>query len=474
MQTELFETLAESPKTKPKPVTPGEAVQQSLQQKDMPELPEEWKWVKLSQAVQVLDNLRRPINSSERQIRVAGKNPTQLYPYYGATGQVGWIDSYLTDGEYILVGEDGAPFLEFAKEKAYRIKGKTWVNNHAHILKEISGKTINLFILHYLNSIDYRNYVNGTTRLKLTKGSMVEIPFPLPPLPIQQTIVSKIEELFSGLDKSIECLKTAQQQLKVYRQAVLKWAFEGKLHTAEANLVGAIHESPLQDLPLTMAAEPSATYGEIEKPKLPEGWKWVKLGELIESINSGKSFKCDERPPNSGEVGIVKVSSVTWGVFDEQESKTCFSNDLFKESYAIKKGDFLFSRANTIDLVGACVIVQNIEKKLMLSDKILRFSFYPKVNKEFVLNFLRSRRGRKEIESLSSGNQDSMRNIGQERIKQISIPFCDFENQGKVVAAIEYRLSVADQMEESIRQSLDKAEALRQSILKKAFEGKLI
>ena len=193
------------------------------------EIPGDWKWVKLSEAVQILDNLRKPINSSERQKRITSKSKEQLYPYYGATGQVGWIDGFLTEGEFILVGEDGAPFLDVFKPKAYKISGKTWVNNHAHILKEIVGKTDNVYILHYLNNVDYRQYVNGTTRLKLTKSSLSEMEFPLPPLLVQQAIVSKIEELFSELDKGIENLKTARQQLKVYRQSVLKWAFEGKL-----------------------------------------------------------------------------------------------------------------------------------------------------------------------------------------------------------------------------------------------------
>ena len=196
------------------------------EEQNINQLPKEWKWVKLGEAVQVLDNLRKPINSSERQKRIAGIIEKELFPYYGATGQVGWIDSFITNGEYVLVGEDGAPFLDIYKEKAYKIKGKTWVNNHAHILQELKSISTNDFILHYLNSINYRQYVNGTTRLKLTKGSLVEIPFPVPSLSIQQAIVSKIEELFSELDKGIENLRTAQQQLKTYRQSVLKWAFE--------------------------------------------------------------------------------------------------------------------------------------------------------------------------------------------------------------------------------------------------------
>ena len=84
-----------------------------------------WKTKKLGEVVDVFDNLRKPINSTERLKRINGKKTKDLFPYYGATGQVGWIDSYLTEGEFILVGEDGAPFLDNYKSKAYKIINDT-------------------------------------------------------------------------------------------------------------------------------------------------------------------------------------------------------------------------------------------------------------------------------------------------------------------------------------------------------------
>lgn len=110
----------------------------------------------------------------------------------------------------------------------------------------------------------------------------------------------------------------------------------------------------------------------------------------------------------------------------------------------------------------------------MLSDKTLRIVFNNSINNYYCLYFLRSRRGRQQIEFLSTGNQESMRNIGQEKLKQINIPYCTLEEQNQIVQQIESRLSVADKMEESITRSLQQAEALRQSILKKALEGRLI
>ncbi|MCD0887199.1 restriction endonuclease subunit S, partial [Staphylococcus aureus] len=96
-----------------------------------------------------------------------------LYPYYGATGETGKIDDYLLDETTILVGEDGAPFLDKYAIKAYKVSGKYWVNNHAHILRALIEED---FLLNYLNYFDYTGYVNGTTRLKLTQTSLQSIP----------------------------------------------------------------------------------------------------------------------------------------------------------------------------------------------------------------------------------------------------------------------------------------------------------
>ena len=210
--------------------------------------------------------------------------------------------------------------MDFYKPKAYIIKGKTWVNNHAHILRFKEGLTTNAFILHFLNHFNYNGYVNGTTRLKLTKSRLAEIPFPLPPLPEQHRIVAKIEELFSSLDKGIESLKTAQQQLKVYRQAVLKWAFEGKL-----------------------------TNKNVVEGELPEGWKWIKLEEVVDEFVRGPfggSLKKECFVPNG-----YKVYEQKNAIYQSTELGKYFINEnKFKEliRFKVKPNDFIVSCSGTI------------------------------------------------------------------------------------------------------------------------------
>ena len=164
-------------------------------------LPEGWAVCCLENVAKVLDNLRKPINSNERNSRIANKHENELFPYYGATGQVGFIDDYLVDGTFLLLGEDGAPFLDKYAIKSYPIKGKCWVNNHAHILEPLCDFD---YLMYYLNYVDYKDYVNGSTRLKLTQSDMRSIIILLPPLTEQKRISVKVKYLFRLLD-SIAC-----------------------------------------------------------------------------------------------------------------------------------------------------------------------------------------------------------------------------------------------------------------------------
>lgn len=376
----------------------------------------------------------------------------------------------------------------------------SYIVSHIGVLIPYSGIS-NKWIYFWLKGIDFKKLAHSTVMPSLPLAKVSSLNLLIPPLNEQHRIAAKIEELFSELDNGIENLKAAQQQLKIYRQALLKHAFEGKLtaqwreqnqdklETAEA-LIKRISQERAQRYQQQLAdwevAGKKGSKPKAPKPlppltaeelvalsDLPEGWHWCKLGDLIFSIDAGKSFKCDEREPHTNEIGVAKVSAVTWGEYDESESKTCTDASKENEAYFIKSSDFILSRANTIDLVGACVIARTVTKKIMLSDKTLRIIF-SNDNQEYFLQYLRSRSGRKQIMLLSTGNQDSMRNIGQDRIRSIIIPVCSSVEMEVVTEIIASKLSEVDQIEQTITTSLQQAEALRQSILKKAFSGQLV
>ena len=216
----------EGKKKPPRPKPPKELTPITEEElKNLPEIPKEWKWVRLEEIVYIFDNMRIPLNQQERNLR---KRRRPLYPYYGATGKVDEIDDYIFDGEYILLGEDGVQFFDKSKIKAYIVKGKFWANNHVHILEAVDGVE-NLYLMHYLNIFDYHGYVTGTTRLKLNQSAMKNIPIPLSSLPEQQKIVEEIKYRLLIANKLEETVDKLLEKAEKLKQSYLKYAFEGKL-----------------------------------------------------------------------------------------------------------------------------------------------------------------------------------------------------------------------------------------------------
>ena len=201
----------------------------------LPELPDGWVWTTLANCADILDSRRIPINAKERKTRIIDKPESELYPYYGATGQVGWIDDYLFDEELVLLGEDGAPFLDFLKDTAYLIKGKSWVNNHAHVLRAKTEVTSNQFLCHYLNTFDYHGYLTGTTRLKLNQSAMRKILVPIPSFTEQKQIVSELQRNLSGADEIEITIAVEIKRAERLRQSILRHAFSGKLVPQDPN-----------------------------------------------------------------------------------------------------------------------------------------------------------------------------------------------------------------------------------------------
>ena len=161
--------------------------------------PPGWTVARLDDVATCLDFMRRPVNGSERDRRKEGKSPDELFPYYGATQQQGWIDDFLFDEELVLLGEDGVPFFEPNRTKAYRITGKSWVNNHAHVFRP--RHVLAAYLIHYLNVFDYKGRVVGSTRSKLNQAKAVDIPVVVPPRDEQRRIIAKVDELMALCDR---------------------------------------------------------------------------------------------------------------------------------------------------------------------------------------------------------------------------------------------------------------------------------
>jgi type I restriction enzyme S subunit len=369
-----------------------------------------------------------------------------------------------------------------------------------HVLR---SKWVSSKFLYYLVQTDafineMSSVVQGALYPAVRPKDISSFKFLLPSTFQQSRIVEKLEELLSDLDAGVAELIAAQKKLGQYRQSLLKAAVEGAL-TAEWRKTNQPEETGSQLLEhilkqrrahweakqLAKFQQQGKTppkgwqdkYPEPVKPDtrdLPEGWVWASVDHLLSEIETGKSFKCEERPPQGCEVGIVKVSAVSWGEYNEQESKTCHDESMIRNDLFVKPGNFLFSRANTIELVGACVIAKSVTKRIMLSDKILRFLLVRDELAVWLLTLLRSELGRYHIERLSSGNQESMRNIGQERIKQIPVPLPPMSEIQHATQLLDETIEAAKSQEIAIAAALKQSAAQRKNILNAAFSGQLV
>lgn len=270
----------------------------------------------------------------------------------------------------------------------------------------------------------------GATRDGINTKLLEQLPVLIPPLAEQKRIVAKLEALNAKSARARTALVRIETLVSRYKQAVLSKAFSGELDRKE-------------------------------------------LGDLVVRIKAGKNLRCEERPPHSNEKGVVKVSAVTWGEFRADQSKTLPSDFEPDEDTRIRSGDFLFSRANTIDLVGAVVIVADAPDNLYLSDKILRLEFSELID-TWLLWYLRSPIGREALMNISSGNQLSMRNIGQKNLLSLSIPFADTELRNEIVRRIESAFAKIDRLAAEAKRALALVGRLDEAVLAKAFRGELV
>jgi len=361
------------------------------------------------------------------------------FPVFGANGVIGFNDKYLYEEPMVLISCRGAYSgkINFSPPKSY-------ITNNSLVLDIRNKKELDKNYLFYsLSAAKKTKLVTGTAQPQVTINNAVELDIPLPPKPIQQVIVSKIEELFSELDKGIENLRTAQQQLKTYRQSVLKWAFEGKL-----------------------------TNENVKDGELSKRWKMTNMGDVIEKPKYGTSKKCEYETKG---IGVLRIPNIVKGVVDSDDLKFAEFDEQEIETYCLREGDILTIRSNgSVDIVGKCALIAKKDEGFLYAGYLIHLRPLQKlVLPKYLLNILSSINLRNQIEGKAKSTS-GVNNINSEELAGLMISVPTIEEQLTVIQEIESRLSVADKMEESITQSLQQAEALRQSILKKAFEGKLI
>ncbi len=360
----------------------------------------------------------------------------------------------------------------------------------------------NDYIYYYLlASREYaRKRASGTTFLELSGKAFGLIPIPIPPSAAQHRIVAKIEELFSELDKGIESLKTARAQLAVYRQVVLKHAFEGKLtadwrkknkgklETPEQLLARikrereAYYERQLEEWrvagkkgskPKVRKSLPLLTAGELnELPDLADGWAWTRFGLLDIELKRGpfgSSITKSMFVPSG-----FKVYQQGNAIYRDSSRGSYFiTGEKYEElsGFAVSPGDFIVSCAGTVGKVfelPKCADKGVINQALMrvrTNDRILKKGFFARL---FESDFFQRK-------VLSDAKGTAMVNLaGIKELNLVPVAICGMSEQKVINELLDERLAQIDACEQTIATSFQQAEVLRQSILKKAFSGQLV
>jgi type I restriction enzyme, S subunit len=338
--------------------------------------------------------------------------------------------SIINNGD-ILIAMSGATTGKFG---IFKSNEKAYQNQRVGRFQIIdSTKLDNQFLYYQINALkrQIEKDAYGGAQPNISSTKIEEMNIVLPPLPQQQQIVAKIETLFTQIDAALQTLQTLQQQNKLYRQTILQQAFEGKL----------------------------VNVGEM---------KWVKLGDVVSNVEYGSAAKSKEQ----GKVPVLRMGNIQNGLFDWQDLVYTNDDDEIKR-YSLKKNDVLFNRTNSPEWVGKTAIYKG-ERPAIFAGYLIRINRKEDTVDAYYLNYYLNSPYAKNYGDTVKSFGVNQSNINGTKLKGYPFPITSIQNQQLIVQAIEKHLSVADNLQTTIAQSIAQAKALKQSILQKAFSGQLL
>jgi len=401
------------------------------------------------------------------------ENPQGDYPIYGSGGIFGRANAYICEAGTTVIGRKGT-----INTPIY-VNERFWNVDTAFGIHPKSGNLLPKFLYYFCKGFNFKKLDKSTTIPSLAKRDIVSIDIPLPPLPEQKSIVAKIEELFSELDNGIANLQEARRKIDIYRQSVLKKAFEGELtkdwrsrqpnlSTGEELLAQIQTERQRRWLSQRKYKTPEPVKG-IHAISTPKGWTLATIDQLVIAPPcNGVSIKGSETPPG---VRALKLNAMMQTGFDYDEHRFLPLPEEKASEIWIKESDFFVSRGNgSLHLVGRGVSAQKPPYPVIFPDTMIRLRLAPEiVQTKWIEAIWQSRLIREQVEQ-SVKTTAGIYKISQSEIKNFVVPLPSLEEQTQIVQEIESRVSVCDKLTETIDTSLKQAEALRQSILKKFFK----
>jgi len=405
------------------------------------EIPEGWDYKQIKHVAENHDSVRVPLSGEERG-QMQGS-----YPYYGATGIIDYVDDYLFDGEYLLIGEDGAPFFIENENVAFVAKGKFWVNNHAHILKSYND-TDTGYLMYSLNTIDYKEYITGSTRDKLTQSDLSRIGIPFPPFPEQQSIANYLERKTHLIDTLIEKKQKLIGRLKEQRAASINQAVTKGLNP----------DVKLKDSGIEWLGE------------MPEGWKPVKLKFLTSKIGSGVTPRGGSevyqetgvpllRSQNiySDRLRLDEVAYISQEIHDSMNSSKVQHNDVLLNITGAS--------------IGRCYYVTEELGEANVNQHVCIIRPNERIKTIFLFNVLASTIGQFQV--LNSQNGTSREGLNFEELGNFIIPLPPKTEQIKVIEFLDRVSSKIFTSIDNLNNQMDHLQEYRTALISEVVTGKI-
>jgi type I restriction enzyme S subunit len=460
-----------------------------------PPLPRGWVWVRLGDICKVQGGYAFKSKDYKNEgipvLRISNiKNNSVQFDeetvYVDRKLKEFYADFLLRKGD-IVIALSGATTGKYG---IYKREDEAFLNQRVGRLKFIGQNLTNhLYVFYYLEIIrqNILRKAYGAAQPNISTNELENFSLPVPPFSEQQRIVSKIEELFTKLDAGVDALKKAKEQIKRYRQAVLKYAFEGKLTEewrktnrdkleSASVLLERIKEERKKKLGKKYKARTERSRSELtpvdisELPELPEGWVWVKLGEISDINPEDDYSNFDPMLPTT----FIPMSSIDEVTGKIKNPTILPLKDARKGHTHFKENDVLFARITPCMENGKSAIARNLKNGLGFgSTEFIVIRPTSCILPEIIFYFIRQETYRNRAKMHFKSTVGQLR-VPKEFVILSIFPLPPLAEQQKIVEEIERRFSVADEVEKAIDNSLKQAERLRQSILKKAFEGKLV
>lgn len=321
------------------------------------------------------------------------------------------------------------------------------------------------YVYYYLRANELDILVNctkdGTTVASINSDSLYAFEIPMPSLAHQERIVAKIEELFSKLESGVSELEKSQDRLELYKKAALNEALKGRFS-----------RSFYQE---EQGVEPGKTIAEIEAPdnapELPAIWKWVHFEDVLsEPLRNGKSAKKSEEG-----IRTLTLSAVTERDFSKENTKITEANPEAVEDLWLQSGDLLIERSNTEEYVGLPTVYRGDDNYAIYPDLMIRARLDDSLAiPEYADYVLLSAFFRNYLREQSKGTSGSMAKINQKHLRNMPFPLAPLEEQEHIIERLDHVMSIVDESQNSVNDEIKRAQRLRQSILKHAFEGNLV